>query len=195
VEHSIFAMEVCARLEPGSVLRSRLHEAARGYGPRMNLQQKWEQYRRAREILFQHLYLVERGCWDYFDDDARALRDYDMWSKGMTTEEGARKAPSGASASAGAGPYRSQTHYLTFTMAFLIVHGSPTDRAMAALCNIPEANLWRRDVFAHLLHGLGSLNFASVKSDVVYLIPRDEGWALTAQDLEDPKFHYLRQLV
>jgi hypothetical protein len=190
VEHSIFAMEVCARLDPGTALRSLLHEATLGYGPRMNLQQKWHQYRKAAMVLLNHLHLVERGCWDYFDDDARAQRDYDMWSKGMTTEEGARKAPSGLS-----DPYRGQTRYLTFTMAFLILHGSPTDRAMASICNIQASNLWRRDVFAHLLRGMGNLNFASVKSDVVYLIPRDEGWGLTAQDLDDPKFHYLRQIV
>jgi hypothetical protein len=190
VEHSIFAMEVCARLEPGSPLRSLLQEAALGYGPRMNLQQKWQQYRTAATVLLQHLHLVERGCWDYFDDDARALRDYEMWAKGMTAEEGVRKAPSGLS-----DPYRGQARYLTFTMAFLIVQSSPTDRAIRAVCTIRQEDLWRRDVFAHLLRGMGYLNFASIKSDVVYLIPRDEGWGLTAQDLNDPKFHYLRQLV
>lgn len=189
MDHSVFAMEICARLEPGSGLRTALHEAALGYGPKMNLQQKWQQYRRASTAILNHLHLVERGCWDYFDDDTRARRDYDMWTKGMTTEEGVRQGPSGLP-----DPYRAEPRYLTFTMAFLLVQGSPTDRAMARVCDIPEAHLWRRDVFGRILNGMGNLSFASVKSDVAYLIPRDEGWALTGQDLDHPKFHYLRQL-
>jgi hypothetical protein len=36
------------------------------------------------------------------------------------------------------------------------------------------------------------LNFAAIKSDCAYLIPRDNGWGLTQQDLAEPKFHYLR---
>ncbi len=190
MEHSVFALEVCARLEAGSPLRGALLEITRGKAPRMTLQQKWEQYRAASAVLLQHLSLVERGCWDYFSDDARARRDYDMWTKGMTTEEGARTAPSGQP-----DPYRGQPRYLTFTMAFLIVQDTPTDRAIASVCNVPEAHLWRRDVFARLLKGMGYLNFASVISDVAYLIPRDDGFGLTPQDLDAPKFHYLRQLT
>ena len=36
------------------------------------------------------------------------------------------------------------------------------------------------------------MNFASVKSDVMYLIPRDDDWALTSEDLSETKFEYLR---
>jgi hypothetical protein len=79
-------------------------------------------------------------------------------------------------------------------MAFLMVQGTPTDQAISSLCQVPEAELWRRDVFYRLLVGLGILNFASVKSDVMYLIPRDGDWGLTAQDLAHAKFHYLRPL-
>ena len=35
----------------------------------------------------------------------------------------------------------------------------------------------------------------SVKADVMYLIPRDDGWGLTAQDLQHQKFEYLREMV
>ena len=41
---------------------------------------------------------------------------------------------------------------------------------------------------------MAQVSFASVKGDVMYLIPRDDGWALTAQDLGLPKFEYLRML-
>ncbi|AGP36637.1 hypothetical protein WME98_44640 [Sorangium sp. So ce296] len=190
MEHSIFAMEVCARMDPGSVLQRTLHECVQGHCETMSLNQKWHQYRRAQMALLSNLHVLEKGCWDYFDDNARALNDFSMWSRGMTTEEGARRGPSGTP-----DPYRGQPRYLTFTMAFLLVQGSPTDRMLCAVCDIPKDRLWRRDVFGHILQNLGHVSFASVKSDVIYLIPRDEGWALTAEDLNDPKFHYLRKIV
>jgi hypothetical protein len=105
----------------------------------------------------------------------------------MTTEEGSRREPSGRP-----DPYRGEPRYLTFTMTFLIVQGSPTDRALAQLCSIPEAYLWRRDVFGRILAGMSVINFASVKSDVMYLIPRDDDWGLTSSDLTAEKFNYLR---
>ena len=69
--------------------------------------------------------------------------------------------------------------YLTFTMALLLVKGTPTDAAV------------RR----HILSGLSVLSFASIKSDVAYLIPRDVGWGLTLEDLADARFQYLRPIV
>jgi hypothetical protein len=190
VQHSIFAMEVCARLDVNAGMLATLRDCIVQQPVAATLQQKWTMYRRAAELVAANLQHVERGCWDYFDDDARALRDFDMWLKGMTTEEGARTAPSGVP-----DPYRGEPRYLTFTMAFLLVHGTPTDRAIATLCQIPEADLWRRDVFHRILRGLGVVNFASVKSDVMYLIPRDGDWGLTAQDMAHAKFHYLRPLI
>jgi hypothetical protein len=108
----------------------------------------------------------------------------------MTTEEGARKEPSH-----GGDPYRPEARYMTFTMSFLMVQGAPSERALRSYCEIPEARLWHRDTFRQLLHRLGVLSFTSVKSDVAYVIPGQDGWALTADDLRHPKFHYLRRLV
>jgi hypothetical protein len=80
-------------------------------------------------------------------------------------------------------------------MAMLLVQGSPTERMMQQICNIPEAYLWHKATFARILRGMAQISFASVKSDVMYLIPRDDDWALTAVDLQQPKFEYLRPLV
>jgi hypothetical protein len=41
---------------------------------------------------------------------------------------------------------------------------------------------------------MGVINFASVKSDIMYLLPRDDDWGLTVDDLAQEKFHYLRVL-
>lgn len=187
-ESSIFAFEICARLEQGGQLHEPLRRLITSHPANATLQQKWYFYRTAITTLQQNIGLFERGCWDYFDNDARAKADYDQWVGGMVSEEGARTQPSGDDA------YRTGPRYLTFTMAFLLVQSSPTDLALRRVCEIPEAELWHRSTFARILHGLSVLNFASIRSDVAYLIPRDLGWGLTAEDLAHDKFEYLRPI-
>jgi hypothetical protein len=187
---SIFAIEVAARLDRAPQLLDVLRSTITDHPNAVGYHQKWQLYRRACEALLGNLGIVERGCWDYFDDETRAQNDFKMWLGGMTTEEGVRPGPSGRP-----DPYRGDPRYLTYTMSFLVQRPSPTDSALSRLCDIPESDLWRRDVFARILDGMGVVNFASVRSDVVYLIPRDDDWGLTVDDLAQEKFNYLRPLV
>src|SRR5512140_1797924 len=180
-------MELCFPFNDGLHATFRAHVTAQPAA--VGYQQKWEAYRALRGEMFQALPTVERGCWDYFNEDERALSDYRMWVNGMLTDETARTSPSGPN-----DPYRGGPRYMTLTMAFLIVQDAPTDEAVRALCNIPQDALWERGAFARILRGLDVLNFASVESDVLYLIPRDADWSLTAEDMSEEKFSYLRPL-
>ena len=189
MQSSIFSIEVAGRLDRAPNLLPLLKSAIVEQAQVVGLQQKWMLYRRASEALLANLGIIERGCWDYFEDHNRAEKDFKMWLGGMTTEEGSRRMPSGKP-----DPYRGEPRYLTFTMTFLLVRPSPTDHALSRLCDIPQQHLWRRDVFGRLLGGMGVINFASVQSDVMYLIPRDDDWGLTVDDLAQQKFHYLRVL-
>lgn len=184
---SIFAMELCFPFH--DTLHAALRHHVRSQPAAMGHHQKWESYKTLREELLQTLGLCERGCWDYFDETQKALSDYKMWVRGMLTDETARTEPSGP-----IDPYRGGARYMTITMAFLIASDTPTDSAVSALCRIPESRLWDRASFEHILRGLGILNFASVESDVLYLIPRDDDWSLTAEDMSQEKFTYLRPL-
>ena len=190
MESSIFAIEIAARLDQAPNLLPLLRSAITEQREVVGLQHKWQQYRKASQAILGSLGMIEKGCWDYFENHQKAESDFQMWLGGMTTEEAARRQPSGRP-----DPYRGDPRYLTFTMAFLIVRPSPTDQAMRRLCDIPEAHLWRRDVFGRILGGMGVINFASVKSDVMYLVPRDDDWGLTVDDMAQPHFHYLRPLL
>jgi hypothetical protein len=187
VKHSIFALELCMRLEPGSSLRSELRELVVQHPVITDPGPKWSLLQRITELLVMNQHLYERGCWDFFDTDAKALKDYDMWCNGMVTEEGARTAPSGA-----VDPYRQEPRYMTFTIALLLMNGTSMERELADLCDVPDSVLWRKSTFTKILSNLRVVNFAFVKSDVFYLIPGDEAWGLTSADLQDPKFEYLR---
>jgi hypothetical protein len=192
MQHSVFAFEIAAHLEQGSFLRRRLHELIKSCPEQASFAHKSWMYSQVTQLLMAHMAQVELGCWDYFDDDARALKDYKMWTDGLLTEEGARTAPSVE----GGRPFREagERLYLTFTMAFLLTQGSPADLALRARCNIPQGALWRRESFVRVLQGVPAINFVSVKSDVIYLIPGDERWGLTPADLQLPKFQYLRRV-
>jgi hypothetical protein len=186
MRHSILAIELCLRLDPGSRAREELKDLVLSHPAASTPGLKWKMLGRAAQILLANLDLFEKGCWDFFDDDGRALSDYEMWSKGMITEEGARREPSGE-------PGR-EPRFMTFTIALLMVQGTPAEREVARLCEVPERDLWKRATFERILRGLPRVNFASVKSDVLYLIPGDDRWGLTAADLEHTKFEYLREI-
>ena len=185
---SIFALELCARLEP--TLRARIHQLIRLTPGRTGPSMKFELYRALSAAWRESLHLVERGCWDFFDDDDRATRDFTMWSQGMATEEGVRTSPSGAF-----DPYRGEPRYMTFTTALLLQRGSYAERMLANTCKIPEPQLWQRPTFARMIEALSTINFGSVEADVVYLIPGDDSWGLTVEDLAHRKFQYLRPVT
>ncbi len=187
---SIFAVELALRVERARQVHEQLLACTQAALPASSLQEKWDFYGGAARVLLANLSLAERGCWDFFEDDARARRDFEMWKGGMTTREGARTSPSGT-----VDPYRGDARFATFTISMLLVHGSPSERAMAAACAIPDPQLWHRASFHRVLSAISGLSFASVYSDVAYLIPRDFEWALTAEDLAQEKFEYLRPIV
>lgn len=187
MKHSIFALEVCLRLPPGGQLRDELKELVVWHPASTTPGSKWQQLRGLTTRLIEHADLFEMGCWDFFDADAKALADYDMWCQGMITEEGARTEPSGE-------PTRHDVRYMTFTISLLLVAGTQCERDLSRLCDIPEPDLWKKETFLRILDGLMQVNFAAVKSDVLYLIPGNESWGLTAEDLKLPKFEYLRQI-
>lgn len=187
---SILAIEVAARTEPGSAFGQSLREFITAQPKSASPAQKQYLYHNTSRFLGQHFDRIERGCWDYFDDTDRAERDFEMWCEGMTRAEGARRTPSNE-------PWLvpKEPLFLTFTMAFLIENESPTDLDVRRACDIPQARLWHRDTFQRILFNVQRLRFEHVVSDVVYMIPNDERFLLTAADLDREAFEYLRRLV
>jgi hypothetical protein len=189
VSHNIFAMELCLQLEPDSTLRKSLHELIVDQPGTSTLGEKWKTLGRAIDLLTASERLFVKGCWDFFDDDARARRDYDMWCNGMITEEGARPEPSGPP-----GTHADEQRFMTFTISLLLKADTPSAQSLAKICFVQERDLWKRKTFLRILRGLKSVSYAAVKSDVLYLIPGHERWGLTAKDLEATKFEYLREI-
>jgi hypothetical protein len=185
---SILAVELCLELDAD--LTARLHQLLKSGQGRVSLHHKWTMWDQAGRMLLAAQQKWQRGCWDFFEEDARARSDFNMWVHGMLSEEGARTTPSGT-----ADAYRGGRRFMTFTMAALIVKGTACERQIAHLCDIPASQLWASASFARILSGIRFLNFAHVEGSTMYLIPRDPPFALTDDDLEHPKFHYLRPIA
>jgi hypothetical protein len=190
VKHNVFALELLLRLEPNDALRERLRDLVARHPAASSPGAKWKLLRRIADLLLENEQLFEKGCWDFFDDDDRALKDYHMWSYGMISEEGARKMPSGRPVAGGGEP-----RYMTFTISLLLKADTPCARELGQYCDIPEQDLWKKATFRRILKGLSKVSFAAVKSDVLYLIPGEPEWGLTAADLQAEKFEYLRQIA
>ncbi|MFO0626564.1 MAG: hypothetical protein U0325_13200 [Polyangiales bacterium] len=189
MDHAILAVELCFPMIPGDALQAQLKALVVQQPQTMRPGQKWQFYRSAAHLLTERLPQAVSGCWDFFDDNERALNDHEMGVNGMNTREGSRREPSGVG-----DPYRGEQRFLTFTLSLLLDAHSPSGYQLAQHCKVPEARLWTRDTFRHILSALSYVSYASVRSDVVYLIPRDDGWGLTAEDLREAKFHYLRTI-
>ena len=187
---SIFALEVCLALDESPAHRS-LRVLMASLDERMSVTDKWQFYQSLSHELQKNIGSLRRGCWDYFDDDDRARRDYKGWADTLQEPTGI------ARETAPADPYReaSPAYFFTVTTAFLLVKNSDCDRAIGSLLEIPDVDLWKRLTFLRVLEAMGTLNFASVQSDTVYLIPRDAERALTEEDLAHASFDYLRSVI
>lgn len=186
---SFFSLELCLRIEPGSTLLSDLRSVIVKPSASASFQEKWECARRVSTLLLGELHHAERGCWEYFDDEAKSKELWADWSKVVETKQGARSSPSGP-----IDPYRGAVRYMTVTMAYLLVRDSPTDQHLRMICDVPESRLWMRTTFDGILSAIPRMSFASIRGDTLYMIPGDDEWGLTADDLADPKFNYLRRI-
>jgi hypothetical protein len=191
VRYAVFALELAAPLTD-----PRLFEELRALVARQPASQSYPDkhalYTDVCDVLLRHFHTFERGCWDYFLDEGLAEEKYAEWCRGVTMGEGVPTQPSRGEGSA----YRStgDPGYLTFTVAMLVTRGSNTDQRLREHCDDCQQALWHRQTFGLFVAALPDLNYASVRSDVIYLIPGNDRWALTRSDLDGPRFQYLRAI-
>jgi hypothetical protein len=190
VRHSVFTVEVCADIDRGPALLEELRPIVQGSPPVMTRSEAWGRHAAAAEAVLRSMHAVERGCWEYFDDEARAMSMFNDWCRPVVDRVLPREEPT-----MGDGYRDGVKRYLTFTMVYLLARDSPSDVLVRRSCRIATPDLWRRATFRRLLAIVRALSFASVKADAMYLAPRDAGWGLTQEDLGAEKYAYLRELI
>lgn len=189
MRHSVFTIEICARLDLSPALLDQLRPIVQGAPEQVTRDEAWRRHAAAADVLAQYFENVERGCWEYFDEEASAMAMFDDWCRPVLDKAVPRQEPSGIPDYRNPGP-----RYVLFTMVYLLARGSPSDLEVRRACEIEEANLWTRRTFRRLLGAVRSLSFASVKADCLYMTPRDHQWGLTQSDLASSTYQYLRMV-
>lgn len=189
MRHSVFTVEVCARLDLAPAMLESLRPIVQGAPERLSRDEAWGRHCAAAEVILQFFDAVERGCWEYFDEETSAKATFDDWCRPVLDHAVPRQGPSGVATYRDAG-----ARYLMFTLVYLLAYGSPSDLEIRDACDIATGDLWKRGTFRRLLGAVRTLSFASVKGDAMYMVPRDQDWGLTSSDLEAQTYHYLRVL-
>jgi len=191
---TLFAMELSVRVDGERIgLVEELRGLVQGVPPGASRRQKQVFFRALSATLLRELPFCTRGIWDFSDDATEARRMFDDYAAVLKTRKGARAEPSMV---AHQGPMRSSAAalYCNVTFAWLVVSRSLSAQGLAQACRVPNAGLWTRATFTHLLRLMPNVNPAHVESDVAYVIPGRSHFALTAEDLAGSEFEYLRAI-
>jgi hypothetical protein len=189
MRHSVFTVETCVRLDLAPHVLEQLRPIVQGAPQNVTRDEAWRRHAAAADVLLQYFDNIDRGCWEYFDDEARAKAMFDDWCRPVIERMIPRQEPSGIPDYRNPGP-----RYALFTMVYLLARDSPSDLQVRRACRISDDLLWTRRTFRHLLGAVRELSFASVRSDCMYMTPRDHEWGLTVNDLASSTYQYLRTL-
>lgn len=131
------------------------------------------------------------GTWDLVRGD-NAAGEFEEWS---TEIETATVPPHSLQLLPGERRLQWQTtHHILVTAVFLLEKHSNSDETLGEVCDMQEANYFTRDTFFMFLGAVTELNFASVRSDALYVVPRPGTEGFSMETLMSLEFNYLKQL-
>jgi hypothetical protein len=186
-KYTFFAIQAAVRALPA---RAQLHQIVAAAPADQSLIDKREMYTSLSRALAPHVAALDFGYWDYISDPERAEKEFDTWVSEIEQSVGREVGDAPAQ-----GVYRTRPgEYFLVSFAFLLQKGGSSDAVVAERADLPESAYFTRATFAHLLATPPMLSFASVRADAVYVIPGVDDDALTADDLRDPGYEYLRPL-
>jgi hypothetical protein len=190
--HRLFGLELCFPTAQGDAYRERVRRLLADFPASASVAEKERLYREFGAATLGELPRAVSGCWDYVGSDRRARAELGLWCSGVTERRGVRRVPAPVTTAFRNDPRR---RFLTVTAVLLLALHAGEECPLAEPCDIPEARFWTRATFATLLRALDRVRFGQVRCDALYLIPRDDGWALTDDDLARREYDHLRPLV
>ncbi|MFO0658945.1 MAG: hypothetical protein U0165_03795 [Polyangiaceae bacterium] len=192
---NFFAVEVAFQLYPGNPTQQ-MQQLIRQSPVNQNYTQKWEFYRDYCRLLLSAASRFEFGVWE-FSEGSGAEEEYEEWLRGTEADTAASVSQGAVAGSNQHDPYRDagENRYGIAMALFLVQDGSNSDAAIRRITTMPQSAFWTRQTISTLLNGIGYINFATVKSDAVFVRPGHEAYALTYSELRTERYQYLRPLT
>ena len=89
-----------------------------------------------------------------------------------------------------------EKRFIVVCAAFLMDgHSGSSQHIERTLAALPRDKLWHKSSFDTVFRLIYSVNFATVASDVVFVLPGDTEYSLTEQDLAHDDYSFFRPMV
>jgi hypothetical protein len=193
VSYTFFGIQVAVKAFFKDNFRQRLHETVARGDAEQSLNEKRQFWKRVTAVVNEAMPVFEYGFWDLIRTDA-AEAEFESWCSEIEGSVATEPEEMGAAADE-VNRLSAEQSYVLVTLAFLLERDSNSDLTLGERCDLPEAQWFTRQTFAHLVATIPMLNFANVQADAVYLVPGNDSDGLSGDDLQGEGYEYLKPLA
>ena len=179
---TFFGIQVAVWAPPMDPWRTKLTQLVRRHQADMAIRDKRTLYGSLGNLLRERADRCALGFWD-FVADGRA--EFDDWCKGIEDDTAEVWVPDATGAA--------MDHVLVSAM-FLMPTGGPAADLTGERCDRPESTWMQRNTFRHLFETMAMLNFASVRSDAIYVTPGGDRLGFSLRELQEEGYDYLERV-
>jgi hypothetical protein len=191
VKYTFFGFQIAIRTTVDSRLRAELADLIVSSRERQTVLDKHAFWTRLCTLLRRHKNDFFFGDWDFVRGD-KAADAFEHWTMDIETSSAQ---PSALQLLPGeARPEWRGLHHALVTGVFLVERHTNSDRTLGEACDLEELNFFTRDTFFLFLGAVAELNFASVRSDAIYVVPGPGTEGFSMEVLMSHQFKYLQQL-
>ena len=187
MKHTLLAIQIFMGLPEATAFHAQLQSLLAAAPDGQTFGDKNNFYMQVLQILRPYGLLIDRGVWDYVEDPDRAEAEWKDWTQGTVADAIEAKETES--------PFRGGRRYTFLTLLFLLAKGGATDRFICEHCRMSEDFMWRKGTFMYLLDAIPTMNFASVRSDAIYLRPGMGAPGVTEEELGLEHYSYLHTLT
>lgn len=192
MSYTFFGIQVAVKAFFKDDFRKRLHETVARADAEQSLNEKRAFWKRVTAVLNEAMPVFEYGYWDLIRTDA-AEEEFESWCSEIEGSVATEPEEMGAAADE-VNRLSADKSFVLVTLAFLLERDSNSDVTLGERCDLPEANWFTRQTFAHLIATVPILNFANVQADAVYIVPGNDTDGLSDDDLHGEGYEYLKPL-
>jgi hypothetical protein len=193
VAYTFFGIQVAVKAFFKDDFRARLHQTVARGDAEQSLNEKRQFWKRVTAVVNEAMPVFEYGFWDLIRTDA-AEEEFESWCSEIEGNMATEAEEMGTAADE-VNRLSADQRYVLVTLALLVERDSNSDLTLGERCDLPEAQWFTRQTFAHLVATIPMLNFANVQADAVYLVPGNDTDGLSDDDLHGEGYEYLKPLA